>query len=203
MMIQTKQDFLKAVKERRSYYAISKKSDISDEQIEEIIANAIKYTPTAFNSQSGRAVLLLGENHDKLWNITEAVLREMVPEQDFEPTAQKMEGFRNGYGTILFFEDQSVVKSLQESFPTYADKFPDYSLQSSGMLQYIVWTALEIEGFGASLQHYQPLIDEAVHKIWNIPSDWKLLAQMPFGKPTAQPGEKEFKSIEERFKVFK
>ncbi|ONK25092.1 nitroreductase [Bacillus sp. VT-16-64] len=202
-MIQTKQDFLKAVKERRSYYAISKKSDISDEQIEEIIANAIKYTPTAFNSQSGRAVLLLGENHDKLWNITEAVLREMVPEQDFEPTAQKMEGFRNGYGTILFFEDQSVVKSLQESFPTYADKFPDYSLQSSGMLQYIVWTALEIEGFGASLQHYQPLIDEAVHKIWNIPSDWKLLAQMPFGKPTAQPGEKEFKSIEERFKVFK
>ncbi|WP_340085379.1 nitroreductase family protein [Siminovitchia sp. FSL H7-0308] len=202
-MIQTKQDFLKAVKERRSYYDISKKSDISDEQIEEIIANAIKYTPTAFNSQSGRAVLLLGENHDKLWNITEAVLREMVPEQDFEPTAQKMEGFRNGYGTILFFEDQSVVKSLQESFPTYADKFPDYSLQSSGMLQYIVWTALEIEGFGASLQHYQPLIDEAVHKIWNIPSDWKLLAQMPFGKPTAQPGEKEFKSIEERFKVFK
>lgn len=202
-MIQTKQDFLTAVKERRSYYAISKKSDISDEQIEEIIANAIKYTPTAFNSQSGRAVLLLGENHDKLWNITETVLREMVPEQDFEPTAQKMEGFRNGYGTVLFFEDQSVVKSLQEAFPTYADKFPDYSLQSSGMLQYIVWTALEIEGFGASLQHYQPLIDEAVHKIWNIPSDWKLLAQMPFGKPTAQPGEKEFKSIEERFKVFK
>lgn len=202
-MIQTKQDFFTAVKERRSFYAISKASDISDEQIEELIANAIKYAPTSFNSQSGRVVLLLGENHDKLWNITEAVLREIVPEKDFEPTAQKMESFRNGYGTVLFFEDLSVVKSLQEKFPTYADKFPDYSLQSSGMLQYIVWTALEIEGLGASLQHYQPLIDEAVQKIWDIPSDWKLLAQMPFGKPTAVPGEKAFQSIEERFKVFK
>ncbi|MFS0645497.1 nitroreductase family protein [Siminovitchia sp. 179-K 8D1 HS] len=202
-MIQTKQDFFTAVKERRSYYAISKESDISDQQIEELLANAIKYAPTSFNSQSGRVVLLLGENHDKLWNITEAALREIVPEENFGPTAQKMEGFRKGYGTVLFFEDLSVVKSLQEQFPTYADKFPDYSLQSSGMLQYIVWTALEIEGFGASLQHYQPLIDEAVQKIWGIPSDWKLLAQMPFGKPTAHPGEKEFQSIKERFKVFK
>lgn len=202
-MIQTKQDFFTAVKERRSYYAISKESDITDQQIEELIANAIKYAPTSFNSQSGRVVLLLGGNHDKLWNITEAALREIVPKKDFGPTAQKMEGFRNGYGTVLFFEDMSVVKSLQEKFPTYADKFPDYSLQSSGMLQYIVWAALEIEGFGASLQHYQPLIDEAVQKIWDIPSDWKLLAQMPFGKPTAQPGEKEFQSIKKRFKVFK
>ncbi len=155
-MIKTEQDFYTAVKERRSIYGISKESPISDEKIEEVVAHAIKHAPTAFNSQSGRVVLLLGENHDKLWNITESALRELVPEDQFEPTAQKMEAFRSGYGTVLFFEDTNVVKGLQEQFPPYADKFPEYAQQSSGMLQYIVWTALELEGFGATLQHYQP-----------------------------------------------
>ncbi len=202
-MIKTEQDFYTAVKERCSIYGISKESPISDDKIEEIIEHAIKHGPTAFNSQSARVVLLLGENHDKLWNITESALRELVPEDQFEPTAQKMEAFRNGYGTVLFFEDDNVVKGLQEQFPPYADKFPEYAQQSSGMLQYIVWTALELEGFGATLQHYQPLIDEAVQKIWNVPENWTLMAQMPFGTPTAAPGEKQFQSVDERFKVFK
>ncbi|MBD8006082.1 nitroreductase family protein [Bacillus norwichensis] len=202
-MIKTEQDFYTAVKERRSIYGISKESPISDEKIEEVVAHAIKHAPTAFNSQSGRVVLLLGENHDKLWNITESALRELVPEDQFEPTAQKMEAFRSGYGTVLFFEDTNVVKGLQEQFPPYADKFPEYAQQSSGMLQYIVWTALELEGFGATLQHYQPLIDEAVQKIWNVPENWTLMAQMPFGKPMGAPGEKQFQSVDERLKVFK
>ncbi|MFS0612401.1 nitroreductase family protein [Lederbergia ruris] len=202
-MIETKQDFYRAVGERRSTYGISKESPISDERIEEIVAYAIKHAPTAYNSQSGRAVLLLGENHDKLWNLTEAALKEIVPAENFQPTADKMASFRNGYGTVLFFEDQSVVKDLQERFPLYQDKMPDYSLQSSGMLQYIIWTSLRVEGLGASLQHYNPIIDEAVQKVWGIPSNWSLVAQMPFGKPTAAAGEKQFNSVEERMKVFK
>ncbi|MBW8348585.1 nitroreductase family protein [Bacillus sp. IITD106] len=202
-MIQTKQDFYSAVENRRSIYGISKETVVSDERLEEIVGNAIKHAPSAYNSQSGRAVILLGENHDKLWNITEAALREKVDADKFKPTAERMAGFRNGYGTILFFEDQTVVKSLQEKFPTYADKMPEYSMQSSGMLQYIVWTALELEGFGVSLQHYNPIIDEAVQKIWDIPESWKLISQMPFGKPTAGPREKQYNSIEERMKVFK
>lgn len=202
-MIETKQDFFKAVEDRRSAYSISKQSPISDERIEEIVANAVKHAPSAFNSQSGRAVVLLGENHDQLWNLTEAALKEIVPAENFQPTADKMASFRNGYGTVLFFEDQSVVKDLQERFPLYQDKMPDYSLQSSGMLQYIVWTSLQVEGLGASLQHYNPIIDDAVQKVWDIPSNWSLVSQMPFGQPTATAGEKQFNSLEERMKVFK
>jgi predicted oxidoreductase (fatty acid repression mutant protein) len=52
------------------------------------------------------------------------------------------------------------------------------------------------------LQHYNPLIDEKVKKTWNLPASWKLIAQMPFGKPTDQPGEKEFQPLEERVKFF-
>ena len=31
----------------------------------------------------------------------------------------------------------------------------------------------------------------------------KLIGQMPFGKPTAKPDEKQFSPLEERIKVFK
>ncbi|MED4452407.1 nitroreductase family protein [Metabacillus fastidiosus] len=196
-------NFYEAVKNRRSYYGISSEAVVSDERIVEVVNEAVKYAPTSFNSQSGRVVVLLGENHTKLWNITTETLRKIVSAENFGPTEGKMKAFGSGYGTVLFFEDKEVVKSLQEQFSSYKDNFPIWSQHSSGMLQYIVWTSLELEGFGASLQHYNPLIDEEVKKEWNIPASWDLIAQMPFGKPTAEPGEKEFKPLEERVKVFK
>ncbi|MGX1572693.1 nitroreductase family protein, partial [Paenibacillus terrae] len=193
-----------ALKERRSYYGISKEQVISDQRIQEIVEEAVKYTPTSFNSQTSRAVVLLGEHHDKLWNITENILREVVGnEEQFKSTAEKMNGFRSGYGTVLFFEDNNVVAGLQQQFEAYADNFPIWSNQSNGMLQLVVWTALEQEGLGASLQHYNPLIDEKVKNEWSIPEHWKLIAELPFGKPTFEPGEKEFQPVEERVKTFK
>ena len=71
------------------------------------------------------------------------------------------------------------------------------------MRQLVVWTGLEAEGLGASLQHYNPLIDDEVKTEWNVPANWKLIAQMPFGNPTAAPGEKEFQPLEERVKFHK
>lgn len=65
-----------------------------------------------------------------------------------------------------------------------------------------VWTALQSEGFGANLQHYSPLIDEQIAKTWNIPASWKLDAQLVFGTPNSEPGEKAFAPIEDRYKVF-
>ncbi|OZB98204.1 nitroreductase family protein [Paenibacillus sp. XY044] len=195
--------FIDALKNRRSIYGISKEQVISDEKIQEIVNDAVKYTPSSFNSQSTRIVVLLGEQHDKLWNVTENVLKAVVPADSFAPTAEKMAAFRAGYGTILFFEDYEVIEGLQASFPSYADNFPVWSHHTSAMHQLVTWTALEAEGLGASLQHYNPLIDQKVAAEWNIPANWKLIAQMPFGKPTVQPGEKEFKPLEDRVKVFK
>ncbi|MDQ0879063.1 nitroreductase family protein [Peribacillus sp. V2I11] len=196
-------DFYTAIKERRSYYGINKEVQVSEEKIKEIVEFAVKHTPSAFNSQSSRLVVLTGSAHDKLWDITTQALRKAVGEGDFSGTQQKMDSFKAGYGSVLFFEDESVVKSLQEQFATYADNFPIWSQQTSGMHQLVVWTALEAEGLGATLQHYNPLIDDEVKKEWNVPSNWKLIAQMPFGNPTAQPGDKEFKPLEDRIKFYK
>ncbi|WP_350343895.1 nitroreductase family protein [Proteinivorax tanatarense] len=195
-------DFYTAVKERRSIYGISKETTISDVRIQEVVKDAVKHTPSAFNSQSARVVVLFGENHDKLWDITKESLRKIVPEKRFSATEEKINSFQNGYGTILFFEDMSVIDSLQKQFATYKDNFPIWSQQSSGMLQYVVWTSLEVEGLGASLQHYNELIEDEVKQQWNIPKNWKIIAQMPFGKPIAPAGDKDFMPLEERVKIF-
>lgn len=196
-------DFYTAIKDRRTIYGISNESPVSEDRIKEIVNYAVKHTPSAFNSQSGRVVVLFGENHNKLWDITKETLRKIVPAENFSSTEQKINSFRNGYGTVLFFEDSTVVETLQQQFALYKDNFPVWSLQSNGMLQYVIWTSLEIEGLGASLQHYNPLIDDEVKEHWHIPTNWKLLAQMPFGNPTAAPDEKQFQPLEMRVKFFK
>lgn len=196
-------NFFEAVKGRRSVYAISKESPISDEQIQKIVEEAVLHSPTSFNSQSSRAVVLLGEQHDKLWDITAETLRKIVPTEQFEGTAQKLASFKAGYGSVLFFEDQAVVKHLQENFALYAENFPIWANQSSGILQFVVWTAFAEQGLGASLQHYNPLIDDEVKETFGIPAEWKLIAQLPFGTTVTPPGEKEFQTIEERVKVIK
>lgn len=198
-----KTDFYTALKERRTIYGISKDIKVSEDRIKDIVEFAVKYTPTAFNSQTARLVVLTGEAHNKLWDITTETLKKVVGDGDFSGTQEKMDSFKAGYGTVLFFEDQAIIQSLQEQFALYADNFPVWSNQSSGMHQLVVWAALEAEGLGASLQHYNPLIDDDVKKEWNIPENWKLIAQMPFGQPTAPAGEKDFQPIEDRVKFFK
>lgn len=199
-----KRTFEEALEHRRTYYAIGSESPVYDEEIVHVIRNAVKHVPSAFNSQSTRVVLLFAEEHQKLWNIVKEVLRKRIPEEEYHKTEKKIDGsFASGHGTVLFFEDQTVVRGLQENFPAYSDNFPVWSQQTSGMHQLAVWTMLEDLGLGASLQHYNPLIDKEVRDTWNLPDTWLLIAEMPFGIPTAEPGLKEMKELTERIKVFR
>lgn len=197
-------NFKDALAHRRTYYNIANSSPISDNEIKDIIDHAVKHVPSAFNSQSTRIVLLLGDQHKRLWDITKDTLKKIVPEEAFKATETKINNsFASGYGTILYFEDKKVVKHLQESFPTYSVKFPLWSQQTSAMHQLAIWTMLEDVGLGASLQHYNPLIDEAIRSEWNIDPEWDLIAQMPFGTPTQQPGPKEISPLDKRILMFK
>lgn len=198
-----KKTFYEAIEIRRSHYAISNEPILTDEQLEKLIKHSVKHTPSAFNSQTARVILLLNEEHNKLWEITKEALRKVVPEGEFKPTEDKINAFKAGYGTVLFFEETKTIKDLQERFALYKDNFPIWSLESSGMVQFNVWTSLSVEGYGASLQHYNELIEDEIKKEWNIPKSWLLKSQMPFGKPTKEVGKKEFLPLEKRFKVFK
>lgn len=103
---------------------------------------------------------------------------------------------------VLFFDDRTTIHEFQSKFALYASKIPTWATQSNGMHQLSVWVALEQEGLGANLQHYNPLIDSKVADEWDIPSDWELSGQLVFGNRLSQPNQKTYKPIEDRVKVY-
>ena len=190
-------------KTRRSIYMLNDQLPTSKDVVVEAISHAVLHTPSAFNSQSSRLVVLFGEDHQKLWQITEDLLRAMINnDEKFKATADKMAMFKAGAGTILFYEDQAVVAGLQAQFPLYAQNFPTWSEHASAMHQYAIWNALASLDIGANLQHYNGVIDEKVAQTWQIDAQWKLVAQMVFGGISAPAGDKQFEPLEKRLKVY-
>lgn len=196
-------DFLKIVEKRRSIYNIGKNLSVTNDEIIDILKTALKNSPTPYNSQANRVVLLLSEDHDELWNIVMDTLKKIVPEKKFASTEEKINAFKNGYGTVLFFEDKSVTQTLQAKYPSYKDTFPNWALQASGMLQFIVWAAFSERDLGSTLQHYNPLIDNSVKVYWNLPQEWSLISQMPFGNILEEADEKTFEPFDKTFRVFR
>lgn len=195
--------FTDLVKKRRTIYHLGREMKLSAEEINEIIYSAIHDSPSAFNSQSARFVVLFNEHHEKLWEIAKSALKKIVPEAEFPATEERINSFKAGYGTVLFFEDSATIENLQKEYALYAENFPKWSEQSTGINLYGVWLALADNNIGASVQHYNPLIDEEVFKTWDIPSSWQLKAQMPFGSIESPAAEKAYLERESRFKTFK
>ena len=190
-----------AIATRRSVYALNRELPLPPGEIVATIEHALRHAPSAFNSQSTRLLVLFGAEHEKLWDMTADALRAVVPAEAFAPTAEKIAGFRAAAGTVLFFEDQSVVRGLQEQFPAYAANFPVWAEHADAMHQYAVWTTFAAAGIGANLQHYNPVIDQAVAEQWQIPASWTLRAQLVFGGIAAPAADKQFAPVEGRLKV--
>ncbi|UQS84508.1 nitroreductase family protein [Apilactobacillus apisilvae] len=197
-------NFLNLQKNRRTIYALGKNVKQDSDEIADLIKETIKQAPTPFNSQSTRAVILFNNAHKKLWDIVLNNLKPHLKTEDaVKATTEKINGFSNSFGTVLYFTDMDVVHGLEEKFPAYADNFYDWSEQSQGNAQYAVWTSLAENGIGANLQHYNPLIDEDVAKEFDIPASWKLRGEMDFGSIEAPAGDKDYMDDEKRFKIFK
>ncbi|MGQ2283216.1 nitroreductase family protein [Apilactobacillus kunkeei] len=199
-----KTELLDLQKNRRTIYALGRNVEQSQDELANFIKATIKETPSPFNSQPTRAVILFNDNQDKLWDIILDNLKPHLKSEDaLKATTDKINGFKNGYATILFFTDMDVVHGLEKNFPAYADNFYDWSEQSQGNAQFAVWTGLAENGLGANLQHYNPLIDEDVAKEFDIPSSWRLRSEMVFGSIEAPAQSKDYMDDEDRFKVFK
>lgn len=191
-----------SLRKRHSAYDLSKVSSLSDEAVVELVKEAVLLTPSAMNSQSQRVVVLLGENSDKFWDLTREALREVAPEEGFEKTVVKLENFK-GQGTILFYADTNTTRELEENYPLYKDNFVSWAQQENAMLQLVVWSALAEQGIGASLQHYNPVVDEVVMNEFGVDPNWKLIAQMPFGGASFEFTPKEKLELTKTVKVVK
>lgn len=196
-------EFLNLIEQRRTIYALAKNVEQTPEYLTDLIQRTIRESPSSFNSQSSRAVILFNAEHEKFWNFVKKELQTYATDEvAAAKTEAKIDSFAAGLGTILFFEDMSVVKDLQTRFALYAENFPIWAEHSTAMAQFATWTALHTEGLGASLQHYNPIVDEQVHNEWDIPKNWKLRAQLVFGSIEAEAKEKTYIENAERFKVF-
>ncbi|KAL2786095.1 Nitroreductase-like protein [Aspergillus keveii] len=195
-------------KSRRSIYKLGKNSPVPDSTIEEIIETAILHTPSSFNTQSTRLVLLLHNEHERLWDITIQTLGALVATgaitEDMwrKSTLPKLQSLKAAYGTILFYEDPAHIEPYSAKFTIYKEQFQPWAEHTNAMHQYFVWMALGELGFGANLQHYNPLIDGSIAETWGIPKGWRHIAQMVFGSPEVIPSEKTQKPVEERVRVF-
>ncbi|KAJ9612961.1 type II nitroreductase [Cladophialophora chaetospira] len=205
--------FSAATRARRSRRALKATSSVPDSVIVDLVESTLLNVPSAFNSQTTRISILLHDNHRKLWTLTGDVLLNEIGEKLYTArnghmpsTKEKMATFGNAYGTILFWDDLAAIKQFKDEAPgIYKDKCEEWATQSNGMHQYHIWVALETFGLGASLQHYNPLVDEHVRKIWGQPAEWALRAQMVFGTPVPGaplPEKIQKVPVEKRLNVF-
>lgn len=183
--------FIEMMERRRSNYDINDKIEVSEEEIVTTIQDVIRLTPDAFNMQSTKVVLSLGADHKDLWDEIEKAFGGQV-------SPEKIESFRKGYGTVLYYIDTNIVDGLKEQFPLYAANFDTWANHASGMAQYNVWLALRELGLGATVQHYNPVIDDALKQKYNLGDNFKLVSQMPFGAIGEEAELKEKVDINER-----
>lgn len=194
--------YREAVENRRSIRNVTKNANLGREEIVKLLEEALVYTPSGYNMQNVRLLLLMGEEHDKFWNQSFELLMAGKSDEARAKTRQKFDGFQKGLGTVLFFDDMDVVRAVQEKMPSYAAAMEDWMHHGQGMMQYVIWTGLEEMGLGASLQHYNPVVDDLVRENWNVPKNWVLRAQMPFGGKGEEAGPRDGQPAKERYMVF-
>ena len=179
---------------RRTVYALNKELPVAQQKVTDMVKRATELVPDAFNMRSQRVVIVQGAQQDALWDAVYDAF-------DGKVAREKIDGFKAGAGTVLYFIDTATVKGLQDQFPTYAANFPVWAQQSNGMLQFTVWTGLRELGVGANLQHYNPVIDDAVRALTGVPESYQLVAQMVYGGIVEDAGEKPGENISDRVTV--
>lgn len=192
-----------SLKVRRSIYGLGKLSHSADVCLEDSIKSCILHCPTPFNAQSARIVILFNEHHQLLWDKIWNNLKKLIPVSAQKNTQQKIAGFAKANGTILYFEDKHSLTELKKQFPIYAKNMKTWVQQANGMLQFMVWQVLAENNIGASLQHYNEIIEKDLFSMYDIPKNWELIAQMPFGSIEKEPAEKTFLPLKNRIKVLK
>lgn len=106
---------LELVKSRRTFYGLKAESPISDDAIERIVEDSVLHVPSSFNTQTSRVVLLLKEEHKKVWDIAISAMEGLVAagvltQEAYEAsTKPKLNAFRAAYGTVRISSIQCAL----------------------------------------------------------------------------------------------
>ncbi|WP_297282213.1 nitroreductase family protein [uncultured Anaerococcus sp.] len=186
---------LDAFDKRRSYYYLDDNIKVDEKEIIDFVEEAVKIVPDAMGINTQNVIIVTGDAHKKLWDDIYDVYQGKVDRT-------KIDGFKAGYGTILFFYDETIIEENKKQYPFIEENFKPWAEQANGMLQITVWNGLTEMGLGVNLQHYNPVIDDMVRESFDVNPNHILLSQMVFGNIIADPEPKE-KTIGNRVRIVK
>ena len=165
-------NFLEIANKRRTQYMIGGEANHSIEEIAAELARVVTASPSAFNSQTTRLVIVSEAANQKVWEIIDGTQKEILDEGMYNYFKGVFETAKNAVGTVLFFEL--------------------YKEQNAAMAEYAALLRLAELGYGANLQHFnigfQQGFDRSIKEALDLPDHWELNAQMPFG-PVIEPAQ--------------
>ncbi|MGP6138610.1 MULTISPECIES: nitroreductase family protein [unclassified Jeotgalibaca] len=193
--------FTELAKSRRTQYAIGNNTELTKEEITARLRAVAKEVPTAFNSQTSRLVVVFGEDNEKLWGHILDVQKDVLQGEMWDMMSGVMQGAKGAVGTVLFFEDLDAVAAM----PVQGARGEAYKQNNNANLQYATWLALTELGLGASLQHmnvgHAEGFDKSILEMFNLPANYEMIAQMPFGSIEGEAFPKEYIADEVRVQV--
>jgi uncharacterized protein len=92
--------FLAEIKSRRTCYSVEAESPISDARIVEVAREVVKHTPSSFNCQSTRLVVLLKDEHVKFWDMAKECFKATMKPDIYIEYEKKLLQRQAGYGTV-------------------------------------------------------------------------------------------------------
>ena len=197
--------YIPAFAERHSEYDLGNSEVAPISQVRRLLEDILLYTPSGFNSQPVRIVLLTGKKHIEHWDIIAGMLIRKIGEERYlkSNAHHRIENVaKKAVGTILFFDDTEVTKRMMEESAQYRDNFPNWAQQAQGSHQFMTWMGLRALGYGANLQHYIGMEDHLVKEHVGVPDHWDFSAHMIFGSINEKAGSKDKLPLQETLKVF-
>ncbi|KAF2098911.1 hypothetical protein NA57DRAFT_76145 [Rhizodiscina lignyota] len=187
-------DFLTEIRAWRTNRELGFDESFDETLLMPILRTTLLHVPSFFNSQTTRIVVLLRLDNKRLWDLISNCLertrdRTLVPSETYEGLRR----LGNANGSVLFYEDTAAIGALLQSpnSARYVGKFQSLIQQTSAQQQFVVQTALCVEGLGGTLHYFNGgLIDEAIKQEWAIEPGWRLVAQIVFGKVLEPVGVK-------------
>ncbi|KAJ5715303.1 uncharacterized protein N7483_012484 [Penicillium malachiteum] len=203
--------YLEAVKHRRTVYGVTDNILVNDDRIIEIVNEVIQTMPSSWNVQSTRILVTLGKEHKRFWDAVTTAAKPFIlknqGEEDWKRNEDRFNSFQAAYGTISVFEDHAAIKKLHEKFSKFPiTVFEGFAERSNAMHQITLWTAIELEGLGASLQHshFVPGVEDGIRSAFQLPSSWSVRAEIVFGGLSGErPTVPEKEPVSTTVKIYK
>ena len=188
------------IEKRRSNYDLATNIELTKKDLINLLRKIIYYSPSPFNVQSSKIVLLNKKSHHLLWTtVVEEYLKKNNNGELLDSDKARIKREDKAYGTILFYKDEQVIEENKKKLDAYEQKeLNNWCLEESAMLQMNVWNELRLKNIGAHLVHFDN-IDEEISVTFDIDKKYKLVAMMVFGSIVQEAAVKPKKDIDKRF----